>query len=228
MRLAPGLHRIGNDVVAAYLVVDETGVTVVDAGLAGHYRYLVHELHLVGRSLTDVRGIVLTHGDTDHLGFAERLRVAHGVPVHVHAADAARARGEVRPHAHWGRWRLGPTVRFLAYASTRGGLRTTYVGEVVEIEDGQTLYGYCVPMPLAADCPDTPDLPHRLIIYQRPLVEDFDGRELLVQIRMTVIHELAHAFGWSERDLDAFESRADPFGEDEVARLLEEESRAEE
>ena len=50
----------------------------------------------MGRSLDDVRGVVLTHGDTDHIGFAERLRRDHGVPVYVHAADAARARGEVK------------------------------------------------------------------------------------------------------------------------------------
>jgi glyoxylase-like metal-dependent hydrolase (beta-lactamase superfamily II) len=42
---------------------------------------------------------VLTHGDTDHLDFAERLRRDHGIPVFVHSADAARARGEVKVKA---------------------------------------------------------------------------------------------------------------------------------
>src|SRR3712207_3143913 len=93
MELRPGLHRIGNDVVAAYLVATPDGVTVVDAGLSGHWRELVAELAAMGRSVDDVRGVVLTHGDTDHLGFAERLRRDHGVPVHVHRADAARALG---------------------------------------------------------------------------------------------------------------------------------------
>jgi 23S rRNA pseudouridine1911/1915/1917 synthase len=32
MKLAPHLHRIGNDIVAAYLIVTDDGVTVVDAG----------------------------------------------------------------------------------------------------------------------------------------------------------------------------------------------------
>ena len=38
MKLGPGLHRIGNDIVAAYLVETDAGVTVVDAGLPGHWR----------------------------------------------------------------------------------------------------------------------------------------------------------------------------------------------
>lgn len=139
MQLAPGLHRIGGDVVAAYLVVTDDGVTLVDAGLAGHWRELVAELASLHRTPADVRGLVLTHGDTDHIGFAERLRREHGVPVYVHTADAARARGEVKPETRWDTWRLGPTARFLAYAARKGGLRTTYLHEVVEIADGDVL-----------------------------------------------------------------------------------------
>jgi glyoxylase-like metal-dependent hydrolase (beta-lactamase superfamily II) len=139
MRLGPHLHRIGNDLVAAYLVVTDEGVTVIDAGLAGHWRDLKAELAGLRRSVDDIRGLVLTHGDTDHLGFAERLRRDHGVPVHVHGADATRARGEIRPKASWGRLKLAPTAGFFRYAVSKGGLRTTYLTEVVEVHDGQVL-----------------------------------------------------------------------------------------
>jgi hypothetical protein len=64
----------------------------------------------------------------DHVGFAERLRHDHGVPVWVSDADAAEARGEVpKPKAAIGPVRLLPTVQFLAYAALRGGLRSTPV-----------------------------------------------------------------------------------------------------
>src|SRR5215207_10594127 len=103
MKLGPSLHRIGSDIVAVYLVDAPEGVTVIDAGLAGQWNEFVAELAAMGRSLDDVRGVVLTHGDTDHIGFAERLRRDHGVPVYVHEADAARARGEVKkPSSGWG------------------------------------------------------------------------------------------------------------------------------
>ncbi|AGZ45185.1 MBL fold metallo-hydrolase [Actinoplanes friuliensis] len=139
MKLGPQLHRIGNDLVAVYLIETDEGVTVIDAGLAGHWRELLAELTSMGRSPGDIRGLVLTHGDTDHLGFAERLRRDHGVPVFVHAADAARARGEIKPKASWGGFKLGATARFIWYASRKGGLRTTYLTEVTEVGDGMVL-----------------------------------------------------------------------------------------
>jgi glyoxylase-like metal-dependent hydrolase (beta-lactamase superfamily II) len=139
MQLAPSLHRIGNDIVAAYLVADETGISVIDAGLAGHWDELLAELHAMSRTLSDVRGLILTHGDSDHIGFAERLRVEANVQVYVHAADASRARGELKPKTRWGRVRPGPLVRFLWYAGRRGGLRTRYLTEVSLLAGGETL-----------------------------------------------------------------------------------------
>lgn len=37
--------------------------------------------------------------------------------------------------------------------------------------------------------------------------------EAAYEIRRTIIHELAHHFGWSEEDLEAFESQPNPFDE---------------
>lgn len=139
MQLAPGLHRIGNDLVAIHLIVEPDGITLIDAGLAGHRRALERELRGLGRRLHDLRGIVLTHGDTDHIGAAERLRSDLGIPVFVHEADAARARGEESTKPDWGGMRLGPTLRFLGYTATRGGLRTTFVREVRTMVDGDRL-----------------------------------------------------------------------------------------
>jgi len=139
VRLGPHLHRVGSDIVAAYLVDTEDGVTVVDAGLAGQWRDLLAELAGMRRSVDDIRGLVLTHGDSDHIGFAERLRRDHGVPVYVHEADAARARGEVKTKPSWGRVKLGATARFMGYAIRKGGLRTTYPKQVVSVYDGAVL-----------------------------------------------------------------------------------------
>src|SRR4051794_16253770 len=139
MQLAPGLHRVGNDVGACYLVVTDQGITLVDAALPGHWKDLERELAVLGRPLTDIRGIVLTHGDSDHIGFAERLRRQQGIPVFAGRADVARARGEEKTSPTWGRIRLLPTMRFVAYASAKGGLRTHYLNEVVAVDDGDVL-----------------------------------------------------------------------------------------
>ena len=140
MRLAPGLHRIGSDVVNSYLVEEAAGITIVDAGLPGHWRELEQELAQLGRSLDDVRGIVLTHGDTDHIGFAERLRQGKGIGVHVHELDAARARGEVKkPNSGWGRIKVRPLLGFLWYGARHGGFRVPPVREVMTFADGDVL-----------------------------------------------------------------------------------------
>ena len=139
MKLSPNLHRVGNDIVACYLVADSSGVTVIDAGLSGQWKELVSELSAMGRSLADVRAVVLTHGDEDHIGFAERLRSEHGVPVWVHEADAGRARGEGKPDSGWGPLRLAPLLGFLWYAVRKGGFKTTHLRGVETFSGGEVL-----------------------------------------------------------------------------------------
>jgi glyoxylase-like metal-dependent hydrolase (beta-lactamase superfamily II) len=140
VRIAPGLHRIGNDLVAFHLVVTDDGLTLVDAGVPGHWSELLAELDAIGRSVDEIRGVVLTHGDSDHIGVAERLRRDHGVAIHVHEADAPRARGEVKKaNAGMGRFKIGPLLRFLWYAGRRGGLRTRWLTEVTTFGDGAVL-----------------------------------------------------------------------------------------
>ena len=51
---------------------------------------------------------------------------------------------------------------------------------------------------------EEPYMPAKISIYRRPLVEDFgdDPAELEHEIRVTVLHELAHYFGIDEDRLD--------------------------
>jgi predicted Zn-dependent protease with MMP-like domain len=58
---------------------------------------------------------------------------------------------------------------------------------------------------------------HRIRIFKRPLEEEFPERErFLTEVRKTVVHELAHHFGFDERDLERFDDNPDPFPEKEV------------
>lgn len=139
MKIGPHLHRIGNDIVAAYLIDTDEGVTLIDAGLPGHWRDLQRELAAIGRTTADVRGVVLTHGDSDRVGFAERLRRNAGVPVYIHAADADRAKGGEKPKTTMSGMKLGPVVSFFSYALRNGGLRTRWLTEVTEVHDGDVL-----------------------------------------------------------------------------------------
>ena len=139
MKLAAHLHRLGNDIVASYLVDTDEGITLVDAGLPGHWRDLHRELGAIGKTPGDIRGLILTHGDSDHIGFAERLRREYGVPVFVHAADAKRTRTGEKPKTPIGPMKFAATFGFFAYGLRKNAFRTTYVSEVVEVDGGQVL-----------------------------------------------------------------------------------------
>ncbi|CAN5250387.1 MBL fold metallo-hydrolase [soil metagenome] len=121
------------------LVDTDDGITVIDAGLAGHWRDLEKELHEMGRPLSHIRGVILTHGDSDHVGFAERLRSELGIPVYVHSADAARAKGEKPPKTTMGSMKIGAVLGFASYSLRKGGLTTTWLKEVETVEDGDIL-----------------------------------------------------------------------------------------
>lgn len=139
MEITPGLHRIGDDVIAAYLLVDDDGITVIDAGLPGHIRDLRAELRALGRAESDIRGVVLTHAHSDHTGFAERLRADHGVPVYTSEREAVRARGEERPgKQERPKIRPAAALRFVWVGLRRAG-RTRPVAEVTTFRDGDVL-----------------------------------------------------------------------------------------
>ena len=140
MKIAEGLYRIGSDTVNSYLVVGEGGVTIIDAGLPRYWKLLKSELARLGMTLDDVRALILTHGDTDHIGFAAQLHREKGIPAYLHPADADRARLEVKkPRSSWGPVKAAPLIGFLWYTVREGGLRVKAVGELRPADDGQVL-----------------------------------------------------------------------------------------
>ncbi|HEY0938271.1 MAG TPA: MBL fold metallo-hydrolase [Trebonia sp.] len=86
--VAPGVHRLGDDVVNFYLIEQADGLVLVDAGLPGHLSQLRGQLAGSGRSLGDIRAVLLTHAHPDHTGLASRLQEA-GAQIWVHQQDAA-------------------------------------------------------------------------------------------------------------------------------------------
>ncbi len=140
MQVARGIHRVGaNDFVNSYLVDDGGEVTIIDAGAPGLWGQVPAELAAMGRSLEDVRGIVLTHGHSDHVGYAERARRERGWRVLVHEADAALARQEVPNPAQNGATRIRPMLSFLWWAARHGLLRVPALTEVSSFGNGATL-----------------------------------------------------------------------------------------
>jgi hydroxyacylglutathione hydrolase len=66
-----------------YVVSVDGDAVVVDPG--GEFEQI--EAHVAGAGLT-VRGVINTHAHYDHLGAVVPVVEAHGVPFHLHGADA--------------------------------------------------------------------------------------------------------------------------------------------
>ena len=86
-QVAPGVHRLGDDVVNFYLVEDPGGLVLIDAGLPGHLAQLREHLAASGHTLSDVHDVLLTHGHPDHTGLAAELHRV-GARIRVHQQDA--------------------------------------------------------------------------------------------------------------------------------------------
>ena len=132
-QIAEGVHRLGDDLVNLYLVEDGGRLTIVDAGLPAHRSQLESYLPTIGRTLTDVEAVILTHAHIDHVGIADGVRRDSGAPVYVHEADENLARtgknhtrdGSLLPYLrHPATWRL------LAMFVRSGGAKPPKIAEV--------------------------------------------------------------------------------------------------
>jgi glyoxylase-like metal-dependent hydrolase (beta-lactamase superfamily II) len=76
------------------LVVDGTGVMLIDAGYPGDREDVLASLAKLGYGAGDVRAILLTHAHIDHLGSAIWFAREHGTPVYCHADEVGHAKRE--------------------------------------------------------------------------------------------------------------------------------------
>jgi glyoxylase-like metal-dependent hydrolase (beta-lactamase superfamily II) len=147
MTIPPGIHRLGDRHVNFYLVEDGRDLTLIDAGLPGHWSQLVDALAALGRSVRDIVAVLVTHGHLDHIGLAERVRAAAGAQIWVHEHDAPILRAPLRTRQIW-----RPERSLLPYVAKRpsglqaplhlarlGALRTPAVPDLQLVPDGQAL-----------------------------------------------------------------------------------------
>jgi glyoxylase-like metal-dependent hydrolase (beta-lactamase superfamily II) len=97
MQIADGVYvlpiRRGPQEAGAFLnltlVVDEEeGATLVDAGLPGQAEAIASALGKAGVGARDLRRVIFTHQDLDHVGSGAALVRQSGARVLAHPADA--------------------------------------------------------------------------------------------------------------------------------------------
>lgn len=138
--VAEGVHRVSTRYENWYLLEQGGRLTVLDAGLPGHWDAFVRELTRLGYSESDVDAVLITHHHPDHAGNAERLR-SHGARVLAHPADAAHLRGEKKvsgaatiPYLRH-RWYAAYMLHLLRSRVTR----VPAIAQLDEMADGEVL-----------------------------------------------------------------------------------------
>ncbi len=101
MEIAPGVYKLDCTSGAyAYAVRGEDGVTLVDTSHPGKGKKILDELAGYGFGPGDVRRILLTHCDLDHIGNASMLQAVcggeGGCTVYIGAADLPYALKQTR------------------------------------------------------------------------------------------------------------------------------------
>jgi glyoxylase-like metal-dependent hydrolase (beta-lactamase superfamily II) len=140
--IASGIFRAGCRRINWYLVQEGRSLTLVDCGLPRQWSLLAESVSRLGRRLSDVEAVLLTHAHTDHAGSAARVRREAGARVHTHAAEVPEMRGGPPPRTERSLllylWR--PAALATVWTLLRGGgLRMEPVAEVVEVADGSRL-----------------------------------------------------------------------------------------
>lgn len=126
MHVFPDIHQVDGVSCNVYIIVEPSGLTIVDAGMPGAEKRILDALRTIGRSPRDVRHILLTHQHVDHIGGLAALVEATGAETWAHPADALAIEGLARrevPHGPLGlvfRMALFPRLRAAHVTHTIG------------------------------------------------------------------------------------------------------------
>ncbi len=112
MEISPNVHLIPNVIANPYLIADADGLTLIDAGLPGSEKKILAYMAARGHRPEDLRRIILTHADGDHIGALAALKRLTGARTYASAIEAeAVARGrssrQTRPRQFFRRLLLG-------------------------------------------------------------------------------------------------------------------------
>jgi glyoxylase-like metal-dependent hydrolase (beta-lactamase superfamily II) len=87
LEVCDGVHAVTHAHTNCYLIEDDDGVTLVDAGFPATWPMVDKALQLIGRRVDDVRALLITHGHFDHVGFARHIQLRFGIEVWAHPGD---------------------------------------------------------------------------------------------------------------------------------------------
>ncbi|HTP10164.1 MAG TPA: MBL fold metallo-hydrolase [Anaerolineae bacterium] len=101
MEIIPQVHLLSGSFVNFYLIDEPDGLTLIDTGLAQHFKVTLHAIKQLDRSPVDLKRIILTHSDGDHVGALADLKAicgarAYASPIEAQAIEKAKPSREVK------------------------------------------------------------------------------------------------------------------------------------
>lgn len=97
--IAAGVYQIGPRFVNSFIIDGDEGVTLVDTLLPKKADLITAGLNKIGRSLGDVRAILITHSHADHSGGAAAVKAHSNARLYAAKADAPAIQGAEKPPA---------------------------------------------------------------------------------------------------------------------------------
>src|ERR1044071_3563398 len=99
-QIVEGLWQVGPGSVNVF-PLDQGELTLIDTGLPGSADKIVAAIESIGKKVTDLKHIIVTHCHPDHAGSVAALKKMSGARVYMHPVDAAMVRkGEARSEEH--------------------------------------------------------------------------------------------------------------------------------
>lgn len=95
LKVTDGVYQLSGAV--NIFLIDDGDVTIIDCGLPGATKTVLAALKHLGKQPSDVKHILITHADLDHVGSAASLVKATGAKVYAGAETAAFLRDKVSP-----------------------------------------------------------------------------------------------------------------------------------
>jgi glyoxylase-like metal-dependent hydrolase (beta-lactamase superfamily II) len=136
MKILDSLHQVDGVNAGAFLLVGEDGLTLVDAGVPNAAPKILSTVQTLGYRPADLKRILLTHSDMDHVGGLPALVNASGAQTYAQTYEAMVIAGREPP-----RGVKGPMGLLFRLLSPFFKLQTVQVDHVVQGGDELPLHG---------------------------------------------------------------------------------------
>jgi len=95
MEIISGIHKVdGVKGANCYLVMSGPDIVLIDTGMRGSSKKIGSYMKGLGKNLTDIKYIVITHPDIDHVSGAAEMKKLTGARLIIHIGDVPALAGD--------------------------------------------------------------------------------------------------------------------------------------